>query len=171
MKRLITIIVVLLAVYAGDARSIRNSSLRRDHIDKRQSAPYYPPPGDNWQRKQPDEVGMDANLLEQAVAYAKTQESHVPRDFSTQVETFGTLLGPLPKERAATNGLILRHGYIVAEWGDTKRPDLTYSIAKSFLSTLLGLAVYRGLIASINDPVRKYVHDGGYDSPHNAKIT
>jgi len=161
----------LLALYSGDAWPIQKQSLRREPLIKRQSSPYYPPPGDNWQRKKPDEEGMDDGLLEQAVAYAKTQESHVPRDFSTQIKTFGALLGPFPKERAATNGLILRHGYIVAEWGDTKRPDLTYSIAKSFLSTLLGLAVYRGLIASINDPVRKYVHDGGYDSPHNAKIT
>ena len=161
----------MLALYSGDAWPIQKQSLRREPLIKRQSSPYYPPPGDNWQRKKPDEEGMDDGLLEQAVAYAKTQESHVPRDFSTQIKTFGALLGPFPKERAATNGLILRHGYIVAEWGDTKRPDPTYSSAKSFLSTLLGLAIDRGLIASINDPVRKYVHDGGYDSPHNAKIT
>jgi CubicO group peptidase (beta-lactamase class C family) len=114
---------------------------------------------------------MDASLLAQAVAYARTQESRVPRDFSTQVETFGSLLGPLPRERGETNGVILRHGYIVAEWGDTERPDPTYSVAKSFLSTLLGLAVDRGLIKSVRDPVRLYVADGGYDSPHNARIT
>lgn len=114
---------------------------------------------------------MDAALLAQAIAYAKMQESQVPRDFSTQVETFGSLLGPLPKERAETNGVVIRHGYIVAEWGDTKRVDPTYSVAKSFLSTLLGLALDRGLIRSLTDPVRQYVDDGGYDSPHNAKIT
>lgn len=114
---------------------------------------------------------MKAALLDQAVAYAKVQETKVPKDFSTQVETFGALLGPMPKERGARNGIIIRHGYIVAEWGDTKRIDPTYSVAKSFLSTLLGLAIDRSLIKSINDPVRNYIHDGGYDSPHNAKIT
>jgi CubicO group peptidase (beta-lactamase class C family) len=36
---------------------------------------------------------------------------------------------------------------------------------------LLGLAIDRGLIKSINDPVRSYVQDGGYESEHNAKIT
>ena len=132
---------------------------------------YYPPRGDRWQRKRAEEVGMDSALLDSAVAYAGTQESKVPRDFSTQVETFGALLGPLPKERGKTNGIILRHGYIVAEWGDTQRIDPTYSVAKSFLSTLLGLAIDRGLIKSINDPVRNYINDGGYDSPHNAKVT
>ena len=29
----------------------------------------------------------------------------------------------------------------------------------------------RGLIKDVNDPVAKYIHDGGYDSPHNTRIT
>ena len=87
------------------------------------------------------------------------------------MRTFGVPLGPLPKQRAATNGIILRHGYIVAEFGDTKANDPVYSVAKSFLSTVCGLAVDRGLIRSVDDPVAKYIHDGGYDSPHNAAIT
>jgi CubicO group peptidase (beta-lactamase class C family) len=132
---------------------------------------YYPPRGDAWERRRPEEVGMDAALLEQAVAYAKTQETRVPRDFSTQVETFGSLLGPMPKERGGTNGIVIRRGYVVAEWGDTRRVDPTYSVAKSFLSTVLGLALDRGLIKRVEDPVRDYVKDGGYDSPHNAKVT
>src|SRR5688572_3450698 len=54
---------------------------------------YYPPRGDAWERRRPEEVGMDAALLAEAVAYARAQETRVPRDFSTQVETFGSLLG------------------------------------------------------------------------------
>src|SRR6476646_5570970 len=50
-----------------------------------------------------------------------------------QVRTFGVPLGPLPKQRAATNGIILRHGYIVAQFGDIKAADPVYSVAKSFL--------------------------------------
>src|SRR5512143_721993 len=135
------------------------------------SSVYYPGRGDSWQHRQPAEAGFDPELLEQAVAFAKTQETRQPRDFSTQVQTFGALLGPMPKERAETNGIIIRHGYIVAEWGDTAHVDPTYSIAKSFLSTVLGLTIDRGIIKSIDDPVGKYIKDGGYDSPHNAKIT
>jgi CubicO group peptidase (beta-lactamase class C family) len=137
----------------------------------KQAAAYYPPPGEAWQRRRPEEAGMNSALLEQAVAYAKTQGSTIPADFSTQVETFGRVLGPLPKSRGETNGIIIRHGYIVAEWGDTKRIDPTYSAAKSFLSTLCGLAVDRGLIKSVHDEMKQYATDGGYDSPHNAKIT
>jgi CubicO group peptidase (beta-lactamase class C family) len=132
---------------------------------------YYPAAGDAWEKKRPEEVGMDSTMLDAAVAFAKTQESRMPRDFSTQVDQFGALLGPIPKDRATTNGLVLRHGYIVAEWGDTNHADPTYSVAKSFLSTVLGLTIDRGMIKNIDDPVRNYIHDGGYDSPHNSKIT
>jgi CubicO group peptidase (beta-lactamase class C family) len=81
------------------------------------------------------------------------------------------VLGPLPKRRGEQNGLIIRHGYIVAEWGDTDQVDPTYSAAKSFLSTLCGLAVDRGLIKSVHDPVKQYATDHGYDSAHNSQIT
>src|SRR5207237_6866583 len=57
------------------------------------------------------------------------------------------------------------------EWGDTNRIDPTYSVAKSFLSTLTGLAVDRGLIKHVKDPMKLYATDDGYASPHNAKIT
>jgi CubicO group peptidase (beta-lactamase class C family) len=136
-----------------------------------QRATYFPAPGDAWQRKAPAEVGMDATLLDQAVAYAKSQETTRPRDYSDQVAVFGKPLGPLPKERGGTNGIIIRRGYIVAEFGDTKRVEPTYSAAKSFLSTLLGLAIDRGLIKDVHDRVQQYTKDGGYDSPHNSKIT
>ncbi len=132
---------------------------------------YPPPPGAAWQKRKPEDAGMDSALLDQAVAYARTQPSTMPADFSTQVETFGRVLGPLPKMHGDTNGIILRHGYVIAEWGDTSRVDPVYSVAKSFLSTLCGLAVDRGLIKSIHDRMKLYATDDGYASAHNAKIT
>jgi CubicO group peptidase (beta-lactamase class C family) len=136
-----------------------------------QPRPYFPPPGDGWEKRKPEDVGMDSALLAKAVEWAKGQETTKPLDFSDQVKLFGRMLGPLPKERGRTNGLILRHGYIVAEWGDTNRIDPTYSAAKSYVSTLLGLALEKRLIRSVHDKVSEYVDDGGYDTPHNAKIT
>ena len=44
-------------------------------------------------------------------------------------------------------------------------------VAKSFLSTVAAVAVDKGLIKNVNDPVANYIHDGGYDSPHNKLIT
>src|SRR5260370_8532881 len=107
---------------------------------------------------------MDAAKLKQAIEYAQAHGS--TWDFEKdQVRTFGTVLGPLPKQRAATNGIVLRHGYIVAEFGDTKTNDPVYSVAKSFLSTVCSLAVPQGLIQHINDPVPKYIHHCGPESP------
>lgn len=134
-------------------------------------AAYFPAPGDAWQHRAPAQAGMDAALLGQAIEYAKSQETTRPRDYSDQVAVFGRPLGPLPKERGGTNGIVIRHGYIVAEFGDTSRVEPTYSAAKSFLSTLLGLTIDRRLIKDVHDPVRQYIKDGGYDSPHNSKIT
>ena len=60
-------------------------------------------------------------------------------------------LGPV-RPRGGPNGLMLRGGRIVAEWGDTTRVDMTFSVAKSYLSILAGLAWDRGLIG---DPARR----------------
>jgi methionyl-tRNA formyltransferase len=55
------------------------------------------------------------------------------------------------------NGLIVRNGYVVAEWGESTRVDMTFSVTKSFLSTVVGLAWQKGLIRDVNDLVREYV--------------
>ena len=132
--------------------------------------PYYPPPG-QWQHKTPAEVGMDVAKLNDAMAFMKAHETNVARDFSDQEKIFGTLLGSVPTERAATNALIIRHGYIVGEFGETTRPDPTYSVAKSMLSTVAGIALDRGLIPGLDEPVANVIKDGGYDSPHNRLVT
>ena len=133
--------------------------------------PYYPPPG-QWAHKTPAEMGMDAAKLNLAVEFMKAHEAASPtRDFSDQEIVNGKLLASIPTERAGTNGLIIRHGYIVAEFGDTTRPDPTYSVAKSMLSTITGIALDRGLIPKLDDPVAKLMKDGGYDSPHNQLVT
>jgi CubicO group peptidase (beta-lactamase class C family) len=138
-------------------------------VHAQQTSAYFPPAG-SWQRKSPADVGMDSIKLQAAIDFAQAHGS--TWDFERdQVRTFGRPLGPLPKQRAATNGIIVRHGYIVASFGDIKANDPVYSVAKSFLSTVAALAVDRGLIKNVNDPVANYIHDGGYDSPHNRRIT
>jgi len=130
---------------------------------------YFPARG-QWQARIAAAVDLDSAKLQAAVDYALTHGSSWDFD-RDQVRTFGPPLGPLPKSRASTNGIILRHGYVVAKFGDTKANDPVYSIAKSFLSTVAGIAVQRGLIKNVNDRVAEYIHDGGYDSPQNAAIT
>src|SRR3954463_13860661 len=123
-----------------------------------------------WKTARAADVGMDSVKLQAAVDFATANAATWDFD-RDQVRTFGTPLGPLPKTRAGTNGIILRHGYIVAQFGDVKANDPVYSVAKSFLSTVAGVAVDRGLIKNVNDPVANYIKDGGYDSPQNARVT
>ncbi len=132
-------------------------------------AAYFPPQGD-WARKSPAELGMDPAALAAAIQFAQSHETARAVDFSDQEATFGTRLGSMPTRRARTNGLVIYKGYVVAEFGDTQFVDPTYSVAKSMLATVAGVAVRDGRIA-VDEPVAKRVNDGGYASPQNARIT
>ena len=57
------------------------------------------------------------------------------------------------KPRGDLTGIVVRHGYIVAEWGEPDRVDVTNSVTKSFLSSVVGAAFDRSLIHSVDDPV------------------
>ena len=137
---------------------------------------YYPERGEDWERRKPADVGIDPDSLNEAIHYAQTIETTWSRKMrlhyteNERGESHNEVIGPI-KDRAATNGLILRHGYIVAEWGETQRVDMTFSVSKSYLSTIAGLALDRGLIRDVHQLVRDDVNDGGFDSPHNAQIT
>src|SRR5262245_46580408 len=135
---------------------------------------YYPAPGDKWERRKPDQVGMNPSALAEAMEFAKQQKE--PKTIAEVIsarqrqESHPEIIGPT-KERGENNGLVLRHGYIIAEFGDTERVDMTFSATKSFLSAVAGLTYDRGMIKDLNEPVKRLVNDGGFDSPHNAKIT
>lgn len=141
-----------------------------------QGRPYYPDRFD-WQARRPADAGMDSARLDSAIKFAIASENPATKDLAVDLATtfgrepFDTPIGPV-KPRGALNGIIIRHGYIVAEWGETSRVDMTFSVTKSFLSTVVGLAWQRGLIKDVADTVREYVpHDGLFDGPHNSKIT
>lgn len=143
------------------------------------TSPYYPGPGPAWQRREPSELGLDAARIQEAVRFHLANDS-ISIPYGVDVETsivsgranepFNELIGPV-RQREQSNGIIIRHGYIAAEWGPVDRIDLTFSVAKSYLSTTAGLALDRGIIRSVHDRVADYVQDGGFDSAHNSKIT
>jgi CubicO group peptidase (beta-lactamase class C family) len=126
------------------------------------SRPYYPGPADAWERRSPQQVGMDAARLQEAINFAVASESKSPRNLELAHyqtfgrEPFGQAVGPF-RERGAPAGVVLRRGYLVAEWGDTARVDMTFSVTKSFLSTVVGLAYDRKMIRSLQDRVRDYM--------------
>jgi CubicO group peptidase (beta-lactamase class C family) len=146
---------------------------------RKASAPppaYCPGPHDEWERRSPERVGLDPSAVQQAVDFATANESKAPRDLSLNHplsqarEPFDDPVGPF-KARGPQTGIILRHGYLVSEWGEPTRVDMTFSVTKSFVSTVVGLAYDRGLIRSLDDKVREYVPGEHFESEHNRKIT
>jgi CubicO group peptidase (beta-lactamase class C family) len=134
---------------------------------------YFPGPHNDWEKRA---AGFSPGKLSEAISWAKAHETKSPRDlrlshdFSFGRELYGEPLGPF-KPRGEMTGVIIKGGYIVAEWGEPERVDMTFSVTKSFVSTTVGLAVKDGLIQSVNDPVRRYVTTGEFESGLNAKIT
>ncbi len=141
-----------------------------------QESPYFPAAAGQWRQVPPAQAGMDAALLAKAIAFAQEHESKAPRDLalahelSFGREPVGEALGPF-RQRGDVAGVIVRRGRIVAVWGDPDRVDMTFSVTKSFLSTVVGLAVDQGLIADLHDPVRKYMPTDHFDAEHNRGIT
>ncbi len=148
-----------------------------------QPAPYYPGAAPNWERRSPAAVGMDSIALRQAIAYALANPSGLlraqtveeaiatqERGLAASNEPDPKVIGPMMVHKNV-NGLVIRRGYIVAEFGDTKFVDLTASLTKSILSLTAGVTFDQGLIRHLDDRVGESIRDGGFDSPHNAKIT
>jgi CubicO group peptidase (beta-lactamase class C family) len=94
-------------------------------------------PTQDWRTSTPEEQGMDSSRLNQAL---------------DSIEQTGLNLYSL---------LVIRNGYIVSEnyfHGDTRdsRREI-YSVTKSFTSTLLGVAIDKGLIAGVDRPVLEFL--------------
>jgi len=175
------------------------AAIRDVHAQARsQSAAYFPPPDPRWERRSARQVGMDSARLAAGIAFAIASETKAPRDLllahvqSFGREPFGDAVGPF-KARGDPTGLIIRRGYIVAEWGEPRRVDMTFSVTKSFLSTVVGVAFDRGLIPDLDRavhadmaPVVVRSHSPRspadvtgsdpaiiqpFDTPHNRRIT
>ena len=118
---------------------------------------YFPQTG-NWETRAAAQAGFDPVKLREAIAFAVANESKAPRDMElAQAQTFGREpygepIGHL-KTRGDMTGIILRNGYIVAEWGEPFRVDMTHSVTKSFLTVVVGLAFDRQLISELDSPV------------------
>lgn len=125
-------------------------------------APNYFPPFNNWEQKSAADLGLNATAIQATIAFAKTSETKNTRNMEVNhyqtfgKEPFGEGIGPF-SERGEPTGIIVYKGYIVATWGEPLRCDMTHSVTKSFLSSVVGLAVDNGMIKSVYDTVANYV--------------
>jgi CubicO group peptidase (beta-lactamase class C family) len=125
----------------------------------------------------PAEAGLEPAKLAEAVRFAAANETPWPHDLRAwlaagyfEAPPDNEILGPI-RPRGAPNGLVLRQGAVVAEWGNPLQIDFTFSVAKSYLSLLAGIAWADGLMGDVDEPVGRRVHDGGFEGPHNGAIT
>ncbi|MGB1113865.1 MAG: serine hydrolase domain-containing protein [Flavobacteriaceae bacterium] len=135
---------------------------------------YFPPSQGKWEQKSPQAFNIDEAGLAKAVNFAKQNEYTGEKDLRIAIlkaferEPFHEILGPT-KKRGGPAGVILKKGYQIASWGDLKRVDMTFSVTKSYLSTVAGLAFDRKLL-SPHDLLIDYIWDHTYEGPHNSQI-
>ena len=139
-RRLISFFVLLLIAFLlGPAAAIgQEKTLAEKYLGQGKYTGSYWPTA-QWRTCKPEEVGMDSEKVLEAIEYAATP-------------------------RFNNEGLvIIRKGYIVGEayFGRFKmnRRHVSHSMAKSFSSTLIGIAIDQGLIKSIDEKLCTY-----YDS-------
>jgi len=94
-----------------------------------------------------------------------------PRDMGINKDALDAI-GILMK-KARSNGVLIRNGYLVAEWnyhGANDEKVEVQSITKSVTSMLLGVALKNGMIADIHDLVKDY-YPGFNVGPYTDEIT
>ena len=141
---------------------------------------YFPSGGFDWETLSSMEGGFNPTRLKDALELADTFESPWPYDLDTagsvpgltdiEKPPYNQALGPY-KPRGRNNGCILKSGKVVAKWGDVDRVDMTFSIAKSYLSILTGIAIGDGLITDVDALVSKTVTTGEFASEQNMSIS
>ncbi len=145
------ILMLMVSMAIGQKKQVQPSTL----------LPYFPS-AQNWEQRTPADFGIDSSKINEAIAIAKAAETKNPRNMEIShyqtfgKEPFGEGIGPFA-ERGDPTGIIVYKGYLIAGWGEPLRCDMTHSVTKSFLSTVVGLAVDQGLIKNVNDRVADYV--------------
>jgi CubicO group peptidase (beta-lactamase class C family) len=146
---------------------------------REQAAARFFPPAGAWEKRDPAALGLDPVKLDAAIKAALATENQNTRDLAVDIPNtfrneapYNNLIGPT-QPRAGANLVVIYKGYAVATAGETDRPDMTFSVTKTFLSTVVGKAYERGLIKNLSDKVGPYMPKGVnlFASEHNAKIT
>jgi CubicO group peptidase (beta-lactamase class C family) len=135
---------------------------------------YFPDIESHWE---PISRSSSVNF-ELAIHHALTNESLMDRDIKKALENrafaepppWGDIIGKT-RPRENPHGIILLNGKIAAKWGDTTRADITFSVAKSFLSICAGLLQDDGLIPDFDAPIVDLVNDWDFNTDKNKQVT
>ena len=100
-------------------------------------------PTREWKTAKPEEVGMDSQKLVKAIEYAA----------NPQYKTDGVAI--------IKNGYIVAEAYLGEFQKDTKH--ISHSMAKSFTSALIGIAIDKGLIPGVDEKLCQYFDEWDCD--------
>ena len=100
-----------------------------------------------------------------------------PEDIRVVIESetfdpppWNIVLGPV-RPRGGPSGAVVRDGRIVATWGDTARPDMAFSVTKSYIGLLAAAALDKGLLSDLSRPVSALIDDPAFASARNRTVT
>ncbi|NIO41395.1 MAG: serine hydrolase [Burkholderiales bacterium] len=115
--------------------------------------------------------------LERAVEFAIDHETSWSRNITDawgihhdDPPPWNRLLGPV-HARGPVSGTIIIEGKPVISWGEAQRADLTFSVAKTYLALLAGIAYDQGLLPDVDEPVHVRVPGVGFEKGGNALVT
>ena len=123
-------------------------------------------------------VIFDSTKIKDVISFAKVNESKMDRDIGKALEG-GHFYEPLPEgeiigptePREDPSGLIVHKGKILTQWGPTDSADMTFSVAKSYLSLCAGVAFDQGLIKDLDETVSSSIDDPLFQNQQNQSIT
>lgn len=133
--RVIATVMIVLTLIAGCGKTDPTAT----PIPPTESSAYWPTEG--WRTSTPEQQGMDSERLAEALDFLQERKE----DYNVH------------------SLLIVRNGYVVADayfypfTQDTKH-DLA-SVTKSFMATLIGIAIDKGYIESVRQPVLDFFPD------------
>jgi len=120
---------------------------------------------------------MRRDSIEQAIQFAVDHETPWSRDVGPgwgihheDPPPWNRLLGPV-HGRGPVSGTIVVNGETLTSWGEPERADLTFSVAKTYLALLAGVAHDQGLLHDVEEHVGKRLRGIGFDHGRNAQIT
>ena len=118
--------------------------------------------------------------FDDAIAHAQAHEVAWTRDPHAEPLRYGVhhddpppwnrLHGPV-HARGPVSGQVWIGGELRQSWGEPERADQTFSVAKTYLALLAGVAHGRGLLPDADEPVVRRLPGIGFDSDHNRPIT
>ncbi len=118
--------------------------------------------------------------LQAVAAFAQAHETPWPRDPAADPGRWGLHHDdppPYNRLRAAVHprgpqsGVVWQHGRELIAWGQPERADQTFSVAKTYLALLAGLAHDQGLLPDAHAPVAERLPGIGFEGEHNRAIT